>query len=360
MARVYNFSAGPAMLPAAVLERAREELRGWHSTGVTAMEMSHRSKEFVSIAEKATEDLRELLAVPSDYKILFLAGGASAQFAAVPMNLRRGRTKITYVHTGYWGGKAITEAGRFGVMNVAATSMDSNFTTIPPRSEWRVDPDSAYLHYTVNETIGGVEFHFVPETDGLPLVADMSSNIASRPVDVRQFSLIYASTQKNLGLAGMAVVIVHEDLIGQALPGTPSIFDYRQQADKGSMVNTPPTYAWYMAGLMIEWLNEQGGLKAIEERNIRKAKKLYAAVDASPFYSNPVDPAVRSRMNVPFHLADRALEPAFLAAAKDAGLVTLEGHRTVGGVRASIYNAMPEEVVEALVSFLREFERTHG
>lgn len=360
MARVYNFSAGPAMLPASVLEKAREELKGWHSTGVAPMEMSHRSKEFVSIAEKATADLRDVLAVPADYKILFLAGGASGQFAAVPMNLRRGKTKLSYVHTGYWSGKAIVEAGRFGEVAVAASSKDSNFTTIPPLPEWRIDPDAAYLHYTVNETIGGVEFHTVPEMDGLPLVADMSSNILSRSVDVSRFALIYASTQKNIGLAGSAVVIVREDLIGQALPGTPSIFDYRQQADKGSMVNTPPTYAWYIAGLMLEWVKEQGGLKAIEARNIRKAEKLYAVIDASPFYSNPVDPAFRSRMNVPFRLADAALEKPFLAAAKEAGLVTLEGHRSVGGVRASIYNAMPEEGVEALVSFMREFERRHG
>ena len=360
MARVYNFSPGPAMLPAPVLEKAQAELREWHSTGVSVMEMSHRGKDFVSIAEKAEADLRELLAVPGDYKVLFLPGGATAQFAAVPMNLRRGKAKVSYVSTGYWSGKAIAEATLYGQVQVAASAKDSNFTTIPPVSRWNVDPDAAYLHYTANETIGGVEFHAAPEVDGFPLVADMSSNILSRPVDVRRFGLIYGSAQKNIGVAGITVVIVREDLIGQTLPGTPSIFDYRQQADNGSMVNTPPTYNWYLTGLTLEWLKEQGGLKGIEARNIRKAEKLYAAIDASPFYSNPVYPAVRSRMNVPFHLADPALEKPFLADAKEAGLVYLEGHRSVGGLRASIYNAMPEEGVDALISFMCEFERKRG
>ncbi len=360
MARVYNFSPGPAMLPVPVLERAREELHGWRSTGVSAMEMSHRGKDFISIAEKAEADLRELLAIPDDYKVLFLAGGASAQFAAVPMNLWRGKTGVAYVSTGYWSEKAIAEARLFGQVQVAASAKDSNFATIPPRSTWSVDPNAAYLHYTANETIGGVEFQTTPDVGGVPLVADMSSNILSRPVDVTPYALIYSSAQKNLGLAGLAVVVVREDFIGRAMPGTPSIFDYRRQANEKSMVNTPPTFAIYMAGLMLEWLKEQGGLIAIEARNIRKAGKLYAAIDASSFYSNPVDPVVRSRMNAPFHLADPSLEKAFLAAAKEAGLVSLEGHRSVGGVRASIYNAMPEEGVEALISFMQEFERKWG
>jgi phosphoserine aminotransferase len=277
MARIYNFSPGPAMLPAPVLERAREELRGWRSTGVSVMEISHRGKDFIGIAEKAEADLRELLAIPDNYKVLFLAGGATAQFTAAPMNLWRGKTRAAYVGTGYWSEKAIAEAWLFGQVQVAASAKDSHFTTIPHRSLWNVDPDAAYLHYTANETIGGVEFHAAPETDGLPLVADMSSNILSRPVDVNRFGLIYANAQKNIGLAGMAVVIVREDLIGQALPWIPSTFDCRQRADKGSMVNTPPTYAWYIAGLMLEWLKEQGGLVAVEARNIRKATKLYAA-----------------------------------------------------------------------------------
>jgi phosphoserine aminotransferase len=360
MASVYNFSPGPAMLPAPVLERAREELRGWRSTGVSVMEMGHRTKDFIGISEKAAADLREVLAVPDNYKVLFLAGGGTGQFAAVPMNLLRGKTKVAYVSTGYWSEKAIAEARLFGQVQVAASSKDSNFTTIPSRSQWNIDPDAAYLHYTTNETISGVEFHVVPEVDGLPLVADMSSNILSRPVEVRRFGLIYASAQKNLGLGGMAVVVVREDLIGQALPGTPSIFNYRRQADNGSMVNTPPTYTWYMAGLMLEWLKEQGGPAGIEARNIRKAEKLYAAIDASPFYSNLVDPAARSRMNVPFHLMDASLNNRFLADATEAGLVYLRGHRSVGGMRASIYNAMPEEGVDTLISFMREFERKRG
>jgi len=360
MTRVYNFSPGPAALPNAVLEKAREELEGWRATGMSPMELSHRGKEFISIAEKAEADLRELLAVPKHYKVLFLAGGASGQFAAVPMNLWRGRRTASYVSTGYWSEKAIAEARLFGEVQIAASGKESNFTTIPPRATWRVDPDAAYLHYTANETIGGVEFHAPPEVGDVPLVADMSSNILSRPVDVTQYALIYGSAQKNLGLAGLAVVIVREDLIGHAWPGTPSIFDYPQQADERSMVNTPPTYAVYMAGLMLEWLKEQGGLKAIEVHNIRKATKLYAAIDGSSLYSSPVDPAVRSRMNAPFHLADHTLEKAFLEEAKEAGLVTLEGHRSVGGVRASVYNAMPEEGVDALVSFMRDFEKRRG
>ncbi|WP_036288643.1 3-phosphoserine/phosphohydroxythreonine transaminase [Methylosinus sp. PW1] len=360
MRKVYNFSPGPAMLPATVLERAREELRGWRSSGVSPMEMSHRGADFIGIAEKAEAGLRAALAVPTDYKILFLAGGATAQFGAAPMNLLRGKTKLAYVETGYWSRKAIEEAKLFADVDVAASSRDGGYATIPPRTSWRVDPAAAYLHYTANETIGGVEFHDTPQSDGLPLVADMSSNLLSRPIDVTRFGLIYASAQKNLGLAGLAVVIVRENLIGRPLPGTPSIFDYRRQADEGSMVNTPPTYAWYMAGLMLEWVAEQGGVEAIERRNIRKASRLYAAIDASSFYSNFIDPAVRSRMNAPFRLADASLDKTFLAAAAEAGLVSLEGHRSVGGMRASIYNAMPDEGVETLITFMRDFEKRWG
>jgi phosphoserine aminotransferase len=301
-----------------------------------------------------------LLTLPENYKVLFLSGGASGQFAAIPMNLRRDKTKVLYVSTGYWSEKAIAEARLYGEVQIAASGKNSNFTTIPPLSTWNIDSNAAYLHYTANETIGGVEFNAPPDVGDVPLVADMSSNILSRPANVTQYELIYASGQKNLGLAGFAVVIVRDDLIGHALPGTPSIFDYRQQADERSMVNTPPTYAVYMAGLMLEWLKEQGGVAAIESRNIRKAAKLYAALDASSFYSSPVDPAVRFRMNAPFHLADPAMEEAFLAEAKEAGLVSLEGHRSVGGLRASIYNAMPEEGVETLVSFMRDFEKRRG
>ena len=360
MTRVYNFSPGPSAVPEPVLQQAREELPNWHGTGLSVMEMSHRGKDFLGIAEKAEADLRELLAIPQTYKVLFLQGGATGQFAAVPLNLRRGKPKLAYVSTGMWSEKAIAEARLYGEVQLVASSKESNYTTIPPQSQWKIDPDAAYLHYTSNETIGGVEFHAVPEVDGLPLVSDMSSNLLSRPLDVSRFGLIYAGAQKNMGPAGITVVIVREDLIGQAQSGTPSILDYRKQADNGSMLNTPPTYNWYLAGLVLEWLKEQGGVAAIEVRNIRKAAKLYAAIDASPFYSSPVDPSVRSRMNVPFRLADAALEKPFLAEAKASGLVNLEGHRSVGGLRASIYNAMPEAGVDALVGFLKEFERKHG
>ena len=358
--RVYNFSAGPSMLPEAVLQRAREEILDWRGTGMSVMEMSHRGKDFIAIAEKAEADVRELLAIPANYKVLFLQGGASGQFAAVPMNLLRGKPSACYVNTGIWSGKAISEAKLYGEVKLAASAKESGFTTIPARASWTLDPQAAYLHYTSNETINGVEFQVIPDAGGLPLVCDMSSNILSRPLDVSQFGVIYAGAQKNMGPAGITLVIVREDLMGQTLAGTPGIFDYQKQAENGSMLNTPPTYNWYLLGLVLEWLQEQGGVAAMEVRNVRKAEKLYAAIDASPFYSNPVDPACRSRMNVPFRLANPELEKPFAAAAKAAGLVTLEGHRSVGGMRASIYNAMPEAGVDALIGFMAEFERTHG
>lgn len=360
MARVYNFSAGPSMLPEPVLQQARDELLDWRATGMSVMEMSHRGKDYVGIAEQTEADLRELLAIPENYKVLFLPGGATGQFAAIPMNLLRGKVKACYVCTGLWSEKAIAEAKLYSEVSVAANSKDQNYATIPPRGEWKIDSDAAYLHYTSNETIGGVEFHTIPDSEGLPLVCDMSSDILSRPLDIGRFGLIYAGAQKNMGPAGIAVVIVRDDLIGQTLPGTPSIFDYKKQADNGSMLNTPPTYNWYLLGLVTAWLKEQGGLAAIEERNIRKADKLYAAIDTSPFYSNPVDPACRSRMNVPFRIAKADFERTFLAEAKSVGLVNLEGHRSVGGFRASIYNAMPEAGVDTLIAFMREFERKYG
>ncbi len=360
MSRVYNFSAGPSALPEAVLRKAGEEICDWRGSGMSVMEMSHRGKDFVGIAEKAEADLRELLGVPANYKVLFVQGGATGQFAAVPMNLLRGKTSACYVNTGIWSDKAIAEARRYAEVKVSVSAKESGFTTIPSRAEWVIDPDAAYLHYTSNETINGVEFQEIPAVDGLPLVCDMSSNILSRPVDVSRFGLIYAGAQKNMGPAGIAVVIVRDDLIGQALPGTPSTIDYKNQADNGSMLNTPPTYNWYLLGLVLEWVKEQGGLTAMEGRNKAKADKLYAAIDASPFYSNPVEPAFRSRMNVPFRLANPELEKTFAAEAKSAGLTTLEGHRSVGGMRASIYNAMPEAGVDALIGFMAEFERKHG
>jgi phosphoserine aminotransferase len=360
MAEIYNFSAGPAVLPRPVLMRARDELLDWQGSGMSVMEMSHRGKEFISIAEQAEADLRELMGMSSDYHVLFLQGGATSQFAMVPMNLLRGRGKADYVNTGAWSKKAIGEAKRYCSVNVAASSEATKFTTIPRREDWKLDPAAAYVHYTPNETIGGVEFDWIPETGEVPLVADMSSTILSRPVDVSRYGLIYAGAQKNIGPAGLTVVIVRKDLVGETLAGTPSMFDYRQHADNGSMLNTPPTYAWYLSGLVFQWLKAQGGLEAMAVINERKASVLYAAIDASGFYRCPVDVGCRSRMNVPFTLADAALDADFLAAAKAAGLVSLKGHRSVGGMRASIYNAMPEAGVAALVEFMKEFERTRG
>jgi len=360
MSRIYNFSAGPSTLPTAVLEQARDELCEWHGTGMSVMEMSHRSKDYVSIADQAEVNLRELLVIPSNYKVLFLQGGATGQFAAIPMNLLRGKSTTCYVNTGIWSKKAIGEGKRFSTVKVSASGESENFTTIPARGGWVVDPEAAYLHYTSNETIGGVEFQDIPESGGLPLVADMSSNILSRPLDVSRFGLIYAGAQKNMGPAGITVVVVRDDLIGEVLPGTPSILDYQQQADNGSMLNTPPTYPWYLLGLVLEWLKGQGGLAAIEEVNRRKSAKLYKAIDDSPFYSNPVDVTCRSRMNVPFKIANTDLEKSFITEARSAGLANLEGHRSVGGFRASIYNAMPESGVDALIAFMTEFERKYG
>lgn len=360
MSYVYNFSAGPAMLPRAVLERARDELLDWHGTGMSVMEMSHRSKEYIGVATQATADLRTLLAIPDNYKVLFLQGGATSQFAMVPMNLLRGRGGADYLNTGAWSKKAIAEAKRYCEVNVAASSADSRFTTIPARDGWQLDAGAAYLHYTPNETIGGVEFHSIPDCGDVPLVADMSSTILSRPLDVSRYGLIYAGAQKNIGPAGLTVVIVREDLIGETLPGTPTMFDYKAHADNDSMLNTPPTFGWYLAGLVFAWLREQGGLAAMAERNSHKARLLYDAIDASGFYHSPVDPACRSWMNVPFTLANPDLDAGFLSGATQAGLVGLKGHRSVGGMRASIYNAMPEAGVVALIDFMAGFERTHG
>ncbi|WPL17384.1 Phosphoserine aminotransferase [Thiorhodovibrio winogradskyi] len=360
MTRPYNFSAGPAMLPEPVLQRAREEMLNWHDSGMCVAEMSHRGKEFMSIAEGAEADLRELLGISDEYRVLFLQGGASSQFAMVPMNLLRGRTSADYINTGSWSKKAIAEARRFCTPAIAASTEDDRFSRAPVQDELKLSPDAAYVHYTPNETIEGVEFPEIPDTGDVPLVADMSSTLLSRPLDVSRFGLIYAGAQKNIGPAGLTIVLVRADLIGETLPGTPAMFDYGIHAKNDSMYNTPPTYAWYLAGLVFAWLKELGGLAAMAEINRRKAAKLYAAIDDSSFYANPVEPRARSWMNVPFTLADPALDGDFLAGAKAAGLLTLKGHRSVGGMRASIYNAMPEAGVEALVEFMREFERTRG
>jgi phosphoserine aminotransferase len=358
--RVYNFSAGPAVMPEEVLAQAREELLDWRGTGMSVMEMSHRGKEFTAIAEQAEADLRELLAVPDNYRVLFLQGGATGQFAAIPLNLARPDGVVDYVNTGTWSKKALGEAKRYTRVNVAADAGEP-YTSIPPVSNWKVSDDAAYLHYTPNETIGGVEFHFVPElNNGVPLVADMSSTLLSRPIDVAKFGVIYGGAQKNVGPAGLTLVIVREDLLGRARADTPTFMDFTVMAKERSMLNTPPTFAWYMAGLVFQWLKRQGGLQAMGEANRRKAELLYSTIDASPFYSNPVAKDARSWMNIPFTLARPELDKTFLAEARQAGLVTLEGHRSVGGMRASIYNAMPLAGVEALVSFMKEFERKYG
>jgi len=348
------------MLPAEVLQRARDEMLDWNGTGMSVMEMSHRGKEFMSIATKAEADLRELLSIPEDYAVLFLQGGASAQFAMVPMNLLRGKTKADYINTGAWSKKAIAEAKRYCEVNVAASSEAEKFTTIPAFDTWQLQKDAAYLHYTPNETIGGVEFHWVPDAGEVPLVVDMSSTILSRPIDVSKFACIYAGAQKNIGPAGLTLVIVRKDLLGQTIDGTPTMFDYGQYAENDSMLNTPPTYAWYLAGLVFEWLKQQGGMAGMAAINERKARKLYEAIDTSGFYHNPVDPACRSWMNVPFTLADPELDKLFLEQATQRGLKTLKGHRSVGGMRASIYNAMPEAGIDALIAFMQEFEKEHA
>ncbi|WP_333844071.1 3-phosphoserine/phosphohydroxythreonine transaminase [Pelomicrobium sp.] len=360
MGRVYNFSAGPAVLPEEVLVRARDELLDWCASGMSVMEMSHRGKEFVSIARKAEADLRELMAIPAHYKVLFLQGGATAQFAAVPMNLLRGKRKADYVNTGHWAKRAMAEARKYCEVHVAASAEDRNFSYVPPQDRWSLSPDAAYVHITSNETIGGVEYHWIPDTGDVPLVADASSHILSRPIDVTRFGLIYAGAQKNIGPAGLTIVIVREDLIGSALPITPSIFDYKVQADNESMLNTPPTFAIYIAGLVFEWIKDKGGLAAMERINAEKARLLYDFLDASDFYATPVAKADRSRMNVPFTLRNPALDEEFLRQAKERGLVQLKGHRSVGGMRASIYNAMPIEGVQRLVEFMREFAHKHG
>ncbi len=358
--RVFNFSAGPAALPEAVLRRAADEMLDWRGSGMSVMEMSHRGKEFISIATKAESDFRRLLGIPDNYKVLFLQGGAMAMNAIIPMNLLGTKTSADYVNTGEWSKKSIAEAGKYCRANVVASSEDRKFTYVPPQSTWQLDPNAAYLHICTNETIGGVEYFWVPEVGDIPLVADMSSHILSREIDVSKYAVIYGGAQKNIGPAGVTFVIVREDLLDRALPMTPSVFHWKEQAAADSMLNTPPTYGIYIAGLVFEWLIEQGGLKAIEARNIEKAALLYHYLDVSDFYRSPVERDCRSRMNVPFFLSDDKLNDAFLKGAEANGLMQLKGHRVVGGMRASIYNAMPVEGVQALVDYMKEFARTRG
>ncbi len=359
MARIYNFSAGPSTLPEAVLLKAQQEMLEWQASGMSVMEMSHRGKDFMAIAETMKNDLIELMAIPANYKVLFLQGGASAQFAMIPQNILNGKTSACYVNTGAWSTSAIKEAAKYCEVKLVASSEYTAFTSIPAAEHWQIDTDAGYLHYTSNETIHGVEFNHIPDAKGLPLVCDMSSNILSRPVDVSRFGIIYAGTQKNMGPSGVTVVIVREDLVNLAPKSVPSVFNYEQQAKSDSMLNTPATYNWYLLGLVLQWLKAEGGVAAIEQRNILKANKLYQAIDQSSMYRNPVALDCRSRMNVPFVLADAGLDKEFLKLAEQHGLSTLAGHRSVGGMRASIYNAMPEAGVDALIDFMAEFERTH-
>jgi phosphoserine aminotransferase len=357
--RSYNFSAGPAALPTEVLEEARDQLLDWQQSGMSVMEVSHRGKAFMHVAEEAEADLRELLAIPRNYQVLFMQGGASAQFSLVPLNLSRADGVVDYINTGHWSKKAIAEARRYCPVNVAADA-GGEYLRVPPQREFKLSSEPAYLHYTPNETISGVEFHYVPAGRGVPLVADMSSTILSRPIDVSKFGLIYAGAQKNIGPPGLTIVIARGDLLGHARPETPAVFNYQLIADEGSLLNTPPTFAWYLAGLVFKWLKKQGGLASMGERNRAKAQALYTAIDGSALYRNRVAKDARSWMNVTFTLAQASLESAFLEQAAAAGLHNLKGHRVLGGLRASLYNAVPMAAVEALVGFMREFERKHG
>lgn len=359
MTRCYNFCAGPAALPEGVLEIARDEMLDWHGRGLSLMEMSHRSPEVVGVAERAEQTLRELLGISDDYAVLFLQGGASTQFSAVPLNLLGGKSGADYVNTGQWSKKAIAEGKRYAEVNVVASSQDSNFSTIPAQGDWQLGADPAYLHYTPNETIGGVEYFWTPRVD-VPLVADMSSTILSRPIDVSEFGVIYAGAQKNIGPAGLTLVIVRRDLLGRADEKCPAMLNWQVAADNDSMYNTPPTFALYLAGLVFDWLKDLGGLEAMGAINRGKAEKLYSAIDGSDFYANPVEIPSRSLMNVPFTLADAGLDKQFLQESEAAGLLNLKGHRSVGGMRASIYNAVGEDAVDALIAFMQDFEQRNG
>ena len=360
MEGIVNFSAGPSALPAPVVGRIREEFSDWNGTGASVVELSHRGAPFMELAAGLEARLRRLLEIPRTHRVLFLQGGAQMQFAAVPLNLAGEEGTASYVDTGAWSARAIAEARQFCRARVAASSKEDGYRSIPPRGQWDIAPGSAYLHYVANETIAGVEFDAAPDSDGLPLVADMSSNILSRPVDVGRFGVIYAGAQKNMGVSGLTVVIVDEELLDRANPLTPTVIRYGAQSASGSMANTPCTFAWYVASLVLEWIEGEGGLAAMAERNERKAARLYRALDASAFYSNRIASESRSRMNVSFELADETLNAAFLEEAQEAGFIGLKGHRSLAGMRASIYNAMPERGVARLVAFLEDFERRRG
>jgi phosphoserine aminotransferase len=361
VSRVWNFSAGPAALPQTVLERAQRELLDWNGSGASVMEQSHRGKRFIAMAGQAEADLRELLTIPDDYAVLFLQGGATQHFAQIPMNLAAAGASADYIVTGHWSEKAVAEAAPYVHTQVAASGEPGQFRGVPPRNQWQLDPRAAYVHYTSNETIQGVQFHDVPEVGDVPLVADMSSDILSAPLDIRRFGLVYAGAQKNIGPSGLVVMIVRRDLLERPTRPMARVFRYAEQAAHGSMLNTPNTWGWYLAGLTFQWLKEQGGLPAIAARNEAKAALLYAAIDGSGgYYRNPVEVTARSRMNVPFNLHDSGLDALFLAESETAGLLALKGHKVVGGMRASLYNAVPLEAVQALVAFMRDFSARHG
>lgn len=359
MSRIYNFSAGPAALPLPVLKQVQEEMLEWQGQGASVMEVSHRGKPFVEAAAAAEQDLRDLLNIPENYKVLFLQGGATTQFSAIPLNLRHLGDSADYALTGHWGKKAIADAKRFIDVNIACDSSEQAFTHVPNVAEWQLQDDAAYVHITPNETIAGVEFAWLPESHA-PICADLSSTILSREINVADYGVIYAGAQKNIGPAGITIVIVRDDLIGHCDATAPRLLDWAVMADSDSMSNTPPTFAWYLAGLVFKWLKKEGGVAVMEQKNKAKAEKLYHYIDDSDgFYKNPVEPSVRSRMNVPFLLHDNALDAEFLSASHAAGLHALKGHRSVGGMRASIYNATGMDAVEALIDFMQEFRAQH-
>ncbi|HET6553168.1 MAG TPA: 3-phosphoserine/phosphohydroxythreonine transaminase [Dyella sp.] len=361
MSRLWNFSAGPAALPQPVLERAQRELLDWQGCGASVMELSHRGKLFTGLAQQAEADLRELLDIPGDYAVLFLQGGATQHFAQIPMNLAAEGASADYVVTGHWGEKAASEAAPYVKVNLAASSKSEHYFRLPPRETWQLDPRAAYVHYTPNETIHGVEFHDIPDVGDVPLVADMSSDILSGPIDVSKFGLIYAGAQKNIGPSGLVVLIIRRDLLERTTRPMARIFRYADHAANDSMLNTPNTWGWYLAGLTFQWLKEQGGLSAMREHNAAKAALLYAAIEhSSGYYRSPIEPSARSRMNVPFTLHDSALDADFLKESEAAGLLALKGHKAVGGMRASLYNAVPLEAVQALVAFMKDFANRHG
>lgn len=361
MQHIYNFSAGPAMLPKEVMEQAQSEFLNWNGTGCSVMEVSHRGKEFIQLAHESVQDVRDILNLSDQYDVLFLHGGARAQFATIPMNLLGKNKKASYVITGLWGKMAFEEAERYGDIEIAASTEAGGFTTIPHKSEWNISKDIAYLHYTDNETINGIEFPNVPNVTKAPLIADLSSNMFSRTIDVSKFGLIYASAQKNIGPAGLTLVIIRKDLLNyEPMPLTPSIFQYRLQQPQESMLNTPATFPWYMASLVFKWIKKQGGLEVMEKLNRHKAEKLYKLIDINNFYTNSVDHRYRSRMNIVFRTPSKELDEKFVKESEKAGLMGLKGHRYLGGLRASIYNAMPEAGIDALIAFMKEFARTHG